>query len=175
MKRTSLAYLTNIVLLAGNVALAAGQTPANGVAAFPNALAQEFVKPPASARAWVSWFWLNGNISREGITADLEAMKRAGLGGALWMWGGELGADTSKPVRLLSPEWWDLMRHAIRGGRIVPSSPSTPPARPAVPSPSPSRPVRIWTSTPTLTSISGRWRTLSLTDLISTLTSATRS
>ena len=41
-------------------------------------------------------------------------MKRAGLGGALWMWGGGLGADTRQPVGFLSPEWWDLMRHAIR-------------------------------------------------------------
>jgi hypothetical protein len=77
-------------------------------------LEENFASPPDSARAWVYWFWLNGNISKEGITADLQAMKRAGLGGALWMWGGGLGAGTDKPVKLLSPEWWELMRHAIR-------------------------------------------------------------
>ena len=48
-------------------------------------LARGFVHPPDSARPWVYWFWLNGNITREGITADLEAMKRVGIGGVLIM------------------------------------------------------------------------------------------
>jgi hypothetical protein len=77
-------------------------------------LERNFHAPPDSSRAWVYWFWLNGNVSKEGITADLEAMKRAGLAGALWMWGGGLGATTDKPVKLLSSEWWKLMRHTIR-------------------------------------------------------------
>ena len=42
-----------------------------------------FVKPPSSAKAKVWWHWMNGNVSREGITADLEAMKHAGVGGAI--------------------------------------------------------------------------------------------
>ena len=48
-------------------------------------LARGFVNPPESARPWVYWFWINGNLSREGITADLEAMKRVGIGGVLIM------------------------------------------------------------------------------------------
>ncbi|MDX9754246.1 MAG: glycosyl hydrolase, partial [bacterium] len=44
-----------------------------------------FVQPPQEAQPWVYWFWLNGNITREGITADLEAMKRVGVGGVLIM------------------------------------------------------------------------------------------
>ena len=44
-----------------------------------------FVQPPASARPWVYWFPLNGNITSEGITADLEAMQRVGIGGVLYM------------------------------------------------------------------------------------------
>jgi hypothetical protein len=50
-----------------------------------NDLARNFREPPDSARPWVCWFWLNGNITREGITADLEAMKRVGIGGVLIM------------------------------------------------------------------------------------------
>ena len=34
--------------------------------------------PAAGGQAVVYWFWLNSNITREGITADLEAMKRVG-------------------------------------------------------------------------------------------------
>lgn len=41
-----------------------------------------FKNPPKSARPHTWWHWINGNISKPGITADLEAMKRFGLGGA---------------------------------------------------------------------------------------------
>jgi len=40
------------------------------------ALQRDFVNPPQSARPRIWWYWLNGNITKEGITADLEAMKR---------------------------------------------------------------------------------------------------
>lgn len=42
-----------------------------------------FITPPDSARPWVFWMWMNGNITKEGITLDLEAMKRMGIGGAI--------------------------------------------------------------------------------------------
>src|SRR5437899_3169817 len=48
-------------------------------------LALGFQSPPASARPWVYWFPLDGNISSNGITLDLEAMKRVGIGGVLYM------------------------------------------------------------------------------------------
>ena len=48
-------------------------------------LADGFANPPSSARPWVYWFWINGNISREGITSDLESLRRVGVGGVLWM------------------------------------------------------------------------------------------
>ena len=48
-------------------------------------LDRDFQQPPDSARPWVYWFWLNGNITSNGITADLEAMKRVGIGGVLIM------------------------------------------------------------------------------------------
>jgi hypothetical protein len=65
-------------------------------------LARGFALPPDSARPWVYWFWLNGNITREGITADLEAMKRAGIGGVLIM---EVDQGAPKgPVAFMGPE-----------------------------------------------------------------------
>jgi hypothetical protein len=73
-----------------------------------------FRNPPDTARPWVYWFWLDGNITAEGITADLEAMQRVGLGGALWMWGGGVGESVKGPVKFLSPQWWELMRHTVR-------------------------------------------------------------
>jgi hypothetical protein len=37
-----------------------------------------FREPPPSARPWVYWFWLNGNITSNGVTADLTDVAQAG-------------------------------------------------------------------------------------------------
>src|SRR5512136_2767671 len=80
-------------------------------------LAQGFVKPPDSARPWVYWFWLNSNITREGITADLEAMARAGIGGVLIM-EVDQGAPVG-PVAFMGPEWREMFRFAVaEAGRL---------------------------------------------------------
>ncbi|HET6168654.1 MAG TPA: glycosyl hydrolase, partial [Terracidiphilus sp.] len=47
----------------------------------PDSLQNGFQNPPESARPRVWWHWMNGNITKEGITADLQWMHRAGLGG----------------------------------------------------------------------------------------------
>jgi hypothetical protein len=73
-------------------------------------LQSEFRQPPDSARPWVYWFWLNGNISSNGITADLEAMKRVGIGGVLIM-----EVDQGAPVGSVdfaSDRWRALFHHA---------------------------------------------------------------
>ena len=46
-------------------------------------LYDDFKAPPAAARPWCYWYWVNGNVDRETVTADLEAMKRIGFGGVL--------------------------------------------------------------------------------------------
>ena len=48
-------------------------------------LTDGFMNPPETARPWVYWFFMDGNLSREGMTADLEAMKAAGIGGVIIM------------------------------------------------------------------------------------------
>jgi hypothetical protein len=76
-------------------------------------LVEGFKNPPDTAKPWVFWLWINGNISREGITKDLEAMKRVGIGGVLWM---EVsgGAWAPKgPIGAGSREWHDAMQWAI--------------------------------------------------------------
>lgn len=42
---------------------------------------EQFQNPPQSARPRVWWHWMNGNITKEGIKADLDWMKSIGLGG----------------------------------------------------------------------------------------------
>jgi len=70
-----------------------------------------FRNPPNWARPWVYWFWLNGNITREGITRDLEAMRRVGIGGVLIM-----EVDQGVPaggVAFASPQWRALFQHVV--------------------------------------------------------------
>ena len=72
------------------------------------ALETGFLAPPP-ARPWVYWFPLDGNLSRGGITADLEAMARVGIGGVLYM---ETDQGAPKgPARFAGPLWRELFRH----------------------------------------------------------------
>jgi hypothetical protein len=72
-------------------------------------LAKGFVAPPDSARPWVYGFWLNGNLTRDGITADLEAMKRVGISGMMLM---EVKLGVPKgPVPFGSPQWTEMFKH----------------------------------------------------------------
>lgn len=81
-------------------------------AASPDDLARQFLSPPASARPTVFWHWLDDNISKEGITADLEEMKRVGLGGAILdTAGGQVPQGT---VKFGSEEWYHMVQHAAK-------------------------------------------------------------
>ena len=73
-------------------------------------LAREFQSPPPSARAHTWWHWMNGNITKEGITADLEAMARVGVGGAQIFNAAE--GIPHGPVQFNSDEWRALVKHA---------------------------------------------------------------
>ncbi|MDE5632933.1 MAG: hypothetical protein K2I54_09025 [Muribaculaceae bacterium] len=66
-----------------------------------------FRTPPDEARARVWWHWLNGNVTREGITADLEAMKAVGIKDAQIF-----NVDMAYPegrATYLSDEWLELV------------------------------------------------------------------
>lgn len=77
---------------------------------------QQFKNPPQSARPWVFWYWMQAAVSKEGITADLEAMKEAGIGGAYLMpIKGAANPPLYTPVaEQLSPLWWQMVKHAMQ-------------------------------------------------------------
>jgi hypothetical protein len=76
-----------------------------------SALEKGFRQPPESARPWVYWFIMDGNLTREGITADFEALKKAGIGGVIMM---EVDVGIPRgPVKFMSPEWRALFKHAV--------------------------------------------------------------
>lgn len=83
----------------------AGMMPADG-------LKDGFLHPPASARPQTWWHWMNGNVSRPGITADLEAMARVGIGGAQIFDASD--SVPAGPVAFASEEWRALVRFAAQ-------------------------------------------------------------
>lgn len=77
-------------------------------------LENAFQLPPEEARPWVYWMFMDGNLTREGMTADLEAMKRAGIGGVIIL---EVNIGIPRgPVEFMSRPWRELLKHAVREG-----------------------------------------------------------
>jgi hypothetical protein len=64
-----------------------------------------FHDPPDSAKPWCYWWWLDSNVSKEGITADLEAMKEQGIAGALVFDAGVGGPKAPDGPPFMSSEW----------------------------------------------------------------------
>jgi hypothetical protein len=75
-------------------------------------LAEGFRNPPASARPHTWWHWMDGNVTKEGLTADLEAMKQVGIGGAQ-MFTVSQGIPPG-PVGYMSPKWEEMVTHAVK-------------------------------------------------------------
>ncbi len=77
-----------------------------------SSLENRFRTPPSAAKPHTWWHWLNGNVTRQGITADLEAMKRVGIGGAQ-IFNVDQGIPKG-PVPFMSPDWLDMIGFAGR-------------------------------------------------------------
>lgn len=77
-----------------------------------------FTNPPADTKPWCYWYWTSDNISSNGITHDLEAMARVGIGEAFI---GNVDVNQEPEargaVKVLSEDWWRLMEHAVREGK----------------------------------------------------------
>lgn len=88
--------------LAGSVSAGAG-------------LEQGFRAPPRTAKPHTWFHMMNGNVTKEGITADLEAMAQVGLGGAQIF---DAGCDIPPGgLDFNSPEWFEMFRHAASEAR----------------------------------------------------------
>ncbi len=84
---------------------------------FPdiNTLRLTFLNPPDSVRPGVYWYFMDGNISKEGMTEDLEAMKKSGIGKVIFLVVNlESFGVPRGPVGLLSDKWLLLFEHAVR-------------------------------------------------------------
>jgi len=74
-------------------------------------LEQGFHNPADAYKPHTWWHWMNGHVTAESITRDLEDMKRIGLGG-FTLWNTHEGIPKG-PVKYASEQWWDLLEHTI--------------------------------------------------------------
>ncbi|WP_420149395.1 glycosyl hydrolase [Spirosoma sp.] len=93
------------------ITLLAWMLPALAFAQSP-ALQKGFQAVPDAAKPRVWWHWMNGNITKEGITKDLEWMKRVGIGG-FQNFDASLFTPNVTPKKLvfMTPEWKDAFKH----------------------------------------------------------------
>ncbi|MBC7847941.1 MAG: DNA-binding protein [Flavobacterium sp.] len=94
------------------ILLLAGFVSAQEVPKKENTLFQPTIE---SSRPWVYWYWMQSAYSKPSITADLEAMKQAGIGGAYLMTikGPANPPLMDPPVLQLSKEFWELVHWAL--------------------------------------------------------------
>lgn len=98
------------------LALLLAATPAAAQEAPPpDPLAQIFTDPPRSARPWVWWHWMDGNVTTDGIDRDLAWMDRIGIGGFQIFDVAQAGVPQVVAKRLIymQPDWQAAFRHAI--------------------------------------------------------------
>ena len=78
-------------------------------------LERGFLNHPDSAKPRVWWHWMSGNISKEGIKADLEWMKRTGIAG-FQNFDANLHTPQIVDKRLvyMTPEWKDAFQFTVK-------------------------------------------------------------
>ena len=100
------------------VLLLAPAAEADGQISPADSVEKGFKLPPQEARPELFWDWMHDMVTREGITHDLEAMKRAGCAGAIIMLVGDVDAgfnpahNMPNPVKCMSPEFFDHWKFA---------------------------------------------------------------
>jgi len=106
---------TSTLVILALMAVLPGASSAGG-----DELAARFRNPPTHTKPRCYWYWMDGQVAREGITRDLEAMKRVGIGqGCIGIISGQAGTPAGTGARAFTEEWWGHIEHAIReGGRL---------------------------------------------------------
>lgn len=76
-------------------------------------LLERFETPTQQNKPWAFWYWINGNITKEGIHADLKSMSEAGLGGVVIMHINEHEMVPAGPVRFLSDDYKSMLKYTF--------------------------------------------------------------
>ncbi|MFA6819200.1 MAG: glycosyl hydrolase [Bacteroidaceae bacterium] len=100
MRRLFKGMLFISLLLAGGAA--AAQTDIGS-------LEKNFRNIPDEQQLAVYWYWMGGNMSKEGVVKDLQAMKKVGINRVqIGMIGNDQGAPQG-PVKMFTDQWWDIL------------------------------------------------------------------
>lgn len=76
-----------------------------------NTLKSSFKNPPDSSRPGVYWYFMDGNLSKKGMTEDLESMKKAGIGSVVFL---EVNVGVPRGnIDFFSKEWKEHFIHAV--------------------------------------------------------------
>jgi hypothetical protein len=113
-------YTLTVSFLLGFAFAMQAQGKANyGVGQRPEtlqSLAQQFAAPADDYKPHAWWHWLGSNFSKEGISKDLQAMKKAGIGGVV-VFNAPSWLDPAKNPRphqtYRSAAYWDALRHTL--------------------------------------------------------------
>ena len=101
-------FLTAVILLSVFAA---------GFSTIAQTLEEGWQNPPNEARLRAYWWWLNGNVTKESITRDLEQMQAKGFGGALICDANGAAQDGNAPVphgpTFFTPAWRELYKHTL--------------------------------------------------------------
>jgi hypothetical protein len=99
-------YLICALFLINAVALFGQQTEAQST------LKEKFKSPPKTSFPGVYWYFMDGNISRNEMTKDLESMAAVGISNLIFL---EVGIGVPRgSVDFMSEAWQDLYVHAVR-------------------------------------------------------------
>ncbi|MBN1559501.1 hypothetical protein JW998_04585 [candidate division KSB1 bacterium] len=89
--------------------------PQIGADSSSDALYANFQNPPDASRPRTWWHWTGGNVTLDGISKDLEWMKRVGIAG-FQLADVAFGSGQTVENKLLfgTPEWLAALRHAAQ-------------------------------------------------------------
>ncbi len=100
------------------VVLAAAFLTVANVSPAQSSLEDCWNNPPVESRLRAYWWWLNGNVTRESISRDLEEMKAKGFGGAVIFDANGANQGGNAPVAhgptFFTPAWRELYKHTLR-------------------------------------------------------------
>lgn len=77
-----------------------------------------FALVPDTTRTKVWWFHGENITTRDGITADLEAYKAAGVGGVVY-YDQQHGPGAEGSLPAMSPEWWESLKFAAKEAQRI--------------------------------------------------------
>ncbi len=107
-----------ILKIIGPLLILATNLACSGTEKKSSALEEGFASPPKSTEPAVYWYWISDAISKEGITRDLEAMAKVGIGAA-YIGNVDANRENRGSVKALTNEWWGMVEHAVKEGTRI--------------------------------------------------------